>query len=193
MFRGKKTHAGVVDPEWTAPTWQELVRDHSTRVYRLAYRLTGNREDAEDLTQDVFVKVFKSIHTFQPGTLEGWLHRITTNLFLDQARRRQRIRMDALSAAPEAVWGSSSGPEELHADLELDGDVAAALNALKPEQRVAVVLCDIEGLSYEEIAAVLDVKLGTVRSRIARGRAALRDALAHRAPTDGRTRYAGVN
>ena len=59
MFRGKKTHAGVVDPEWTAPTWQELVRDHSTRVYRLAYRLTGNREDAEDLTQDVFVRVFK--------------------------------------------------------------------------------------------------------------------------------------
>ena len=101
--------------------------------------------------------------------------------------------MDALSAAPEAVWGSSSGPEELHADRELDGDVAAALDALKPEQRVAVVLCDIEGLSYEEIAAVLDVKLGTVRSRIARGRAALRDALAHRAPTDGRTRYAGVN
>ncbi|GAA3865896.1 RNA polymerase sigma factor SigE [Tessaracoccus defluvii] len=193
MFRGKKTHAGVVDPEWTAPTWQELVRDHSTRVYRLAYRLTGNREDAEDLTQDVFVRVFKSIHTFKPGTLEGWLHRITTNLFLDQARRRQRIRMDALSAAPDHVWGSAASPDELHADAELDADVAAALAALPPDQRVAVVLCDIEGLSYEEISQVLDIKLGTVRSRIARGRAALRDALAHRAPTAGRTRYAGVN
>ena len=189
VFRAK---AQVTEPSWTAPTWQELVRDHSAQVYRLAYRLTGNRPDAEDLTQDVFVRVFKSINTFQPGTLEGWLHRITTNLFLDQARRRQRIRMDALSAAPDHVWGSASGPEELHLDGELDADVDAALRALSPEQRVAVVLCDIEGLSYEEIAAVLDVKLGTVRSRIARGRAALREALAHRAPTGDRTRYAGV-
>lgn len=192
VFRGGKT-AKAVDAAWTAPTWQELVRDHSAQVYRLAYRLTGNPHDAEDLTQDVFVKVFKSIHTFQPGTLEGWLHRITTNLFLDQARRRQRIRMDALSVAPEGIWGSTRGPEQLHADYEFDADVAAALKALSPEQRVAVVLCDIEGLSYEEIADVLDIKLGTVRSRIARGRAALRDALAHRAPTAERTRYAGVN
>lgn len=193
MFRGSKAVKPAPDPAWTAPTWQELVRDHSAQVYRLAYRLTGNQHDAEDLTQDVFVKVFKSIHTFQPGTLEGWLHRITTNLFLDQARRKQRIKMDALSIAPETVWGSASGPEEIHDDYELEADVASALKALNPEQRVAVVLCDIEGLSYEEIAAVLDVKLGTVRSRIARGRAALRDALAHRAPTEGRTRYAGVN
>ena len=191
VFRGAKAQAAET-PSWTAPTWQELVRDHSAQVYRLAYRLTGNRPDAEDLTQDVFVRVFKSINTFQPGTLEGWLHRITTNLFLDQARRCQRIRMDALSAAPDHVWGSASGPEELHLDGELDADVDAALRALSPEQRVAVVLCDIEGLSYEEIAAVLDVKLGTVRSRIARGRAALREALAHRAPTGDRTRYAGV-
>ncbi|AQP45107.1 RNA polymerase sigma factor SigE [Tessaracoccus flavus] len=192
MFRGRGAKK-VTDSSWTAPTWQELVRDHSTQVYRLAYRLTGNQHDAEDLTQDVFVRVFKSIHTFQPGTLEGWLHRITTNLFLDQARRRQRIRMDALSTAPDHVWGSSTGPAELHNDAELDADVAAALKALNPEQRVAVVLCDIEGLSYEEIAEVLDVKLGTVRSRIARGRAALRDSLAHRAPTEGRSRYLGVS
>ncbi|HJE52275.1 MAG TPA: RNA polymerase sigma factor SigE [Tessaracoccus flavescens] len=192
MFRGSK--AAVASQEtWVAPTWQELVRDHSAQVYRLAYRLTGNQHDAEDLTQDVFVRVFKSIHTFQPGTLEGWLHRITTNLFLDQARRRQRIKMDALSVAPDHVWGAATGPEDLHVDGELDADVATALKALSPEQRVAVVLCDIEGMSYEEIAKVLDVKLGTVRSRIARGRATLRDALAHRAPTEGRIRYAGVS
>lgn len=192
MFRGSKAGKPAELP-WVAPTWQELVRDHSAQVYRLAYRLTGNQHDAEDLTQDVFVRVFKSIHSFQPGTLEGWLHRITTNLFLDSARRRQRIRMDALSVAPDHVWGASTGPEELHNDAALDADVAAALRSLSPEQRVAVVLCDIEGLSYEEIAKVLDIKLGTVRSRIARGRAALRDELAHRAPTEGRTRYAGVS
>ena len=194
MFLGKKVAAPVApEPEWCAPTWQELVRDYSAQVFRLAYRLTGNREDAEDLTQDVFIRVFKSIHSFRPGTLEGWLHRITTNLFLDQARRKQRIRMDALSTAPDHVWGAATGPGELHADAELDADVDAALNALPPEQRVAVVLCDIEGLSYEEISNVLDIKLGTVRSRIARGRAALRDALAHRAPSEARPRYAGVN
>ena len=184
--------AGARD-EWVTPTWQELVRDHSDQVYRLALRLTGNPYDAEDLTQDVFVRVFKSINSFQPGTLQGWMHRITTNLFLDQARRKQRIRMDALSTAPEHVWGSATAPEDLHADAELDADVAAALAALKPEYRVAVVLCDIEGLSYEEISQILDLKLGTVRSRIARGRSQLRKALKHRAPAEGRSRFLGVS
>ena len=190
VFRSK---AKPNESGWVAPTWAELVRDHSAQVYRLAYRLTGNRHDAEDLTQDVFVRVFKSIHNFQPGTLEGWLHRITTNLFLDSARRRQRIRMDALSSAPEHVWGQDRSPEELHADGALDADVAEALAALKPDQRVAVVLCDIEGMSYEEISEVLGIKLGTVRSRIARGRAQLRDALAHRAPSEDHARYLGVS
>ncbi|MDO5082255.1 RNA polymerase sigma factor SigE [Arachnia propionica] len=190
VFQGKARKAAA---SWEAPTWAELVAEHSERVYRLAHRLTGNRQDAEDLTQDVFVRVFRSIHTFQPGTLEGWLHRITTNLFLDGARRRQRIRMDALTSAPEHVWGQASSPEQLHDDSSLDADVAQALAELKPEQRVAVVLCDIEGLSYEEIAQVLDVKLGTVRSRIARGRAQLREALAHRAPHGEHARYLGVS
>ncbi len=79
------------------PTWEEIVDRHSERVYRLAMRLTGNRHDAEDLTQEVFVRVFRSLSTYTPGTFEGWIHRITTNLFLDQARRKQRIRFDALS------------------------------------------------------------------------------------------------
>ena len=72
------------------PSWDEVVDQHSARVYRLAYRLTGNPHDAEDLTQEVFVRVFRSLHTYTPGTFEGWLHRITTNLFLDGARRKQR-------------------------------------------------------------------------------------------------------
>ncbi|WP_208640989.1 sigma-70 family RNA polymerase sigma factor, partial [Streptomyces carpinensis] len=81
---------------WTPPTWEEIVSTHSGRVYRLAYRLTGNQHDAEDLTQEVFVRVFRSLSTYTPGTFEGWLHRITTNLFLDMVRRKQRIRFDAL-------------------------------------------------------------------------------------------------
>ena len=79
-----------------APSWDEIVRAHSGRVYRLAYRLTGNQHDAEDLTQEVFVRVFRSLASYTPGTFEGWLHRITTNLFLDGARRRQRIRFEGL-------------------------------------------------------------------------------------------------
>ncbi|MDO5681955.1 MAG: RNA polymerase sigma factor SigE [Propionibacteriaceae bacterium] len=178
---------------WVPPTWEDVVRDHSARVYRLALRLTGDVHDAEDLTQDVFIRVFKSLHRFEPGTFEGWLHRITTNLFLDSARRRQRIRFDGLvDGADERLPGSEPAPGEQLADASLDHDVAQALAALSPEFRACVVLCDIEGLSYDEVAAVLDVKLGTVRSRIHRGRAQLREALAHRQPTAGRERYLGV-
>jgi RNA polymerase sigma factor (sigma-70 family) len=183
------------DPaEWTPPTWDEVVRDHSARVYRLAYRLTGNPHDAEDLTQDVFVRVFRSLHKFQPGTLEGWLHRITTNLFLDSARRKQKIRFDGLAdGSEERLESLTPTPGDQLADAGLDHDVAAALAALAPEFRAAVVLCDIEGLTYEEIADVLGVKLGTVRSRIHRGRAQLRAALAHRSPSIEHHRYFGVD
>jgi RNA polymerase sigma-70 factor, ECF subfamily len=167
--------------DWTAPSWDEVVRTHSARVYRLAYRLTGNQHDAEDLTQEVFVRVFRSLSSYTPGTFEGWLHRITTNLFLDLVRRRQRIRFEGLAEdAHERLPGREPSPQQLLDDRSLDGDVQAALDALPPDFRAAVVLCDIEGLSYEEIAATLGIKLGTVRSRIHRGRAALRASLEHR-------------
>jgi RNA polymerase sigma factor (sigma-70 family) len=171
------------EAQWNLPTWEDIVRTHSARVYRLAYRLTGNPHDAEDLTQEVFVRVFRSLSSYTPGTFEGWLHRITTNLFLDSARRRQRIRFEGL--ADEMVYrlpGSEPTPAQAFDDSHLDDDVQAALKALPPEYRAAVVLCDIEGFSYEEIAATLGVKLGTVRSRIHRGRAQLRSALEHRRP-----------
>jgi RNA polymerase sigma-70 factor (ECF subfamily) len=174
------------------PTWEEIVDRHSDRVYRLAFRLTGNRHDAEDLTQEVFVRVFRSLSTYQPGTFEGWLHRITTNLFLDQARRKQRIRFDALSdERADRLRSHLPTPDTAYADQTFDDDVERALSTLPPEFRAAVVLCDVEGLSYDEIAQILDAKLGTVRSRIHRGRAMLRAALAHRAPAAGRTRYQG--
>ncbi|HEY9409033.1 MAG TPA: RNA polymerase sigma factor SigE [Jiangellaceae bacterium] len=176
----------VADTEaWTPPSWDEIVREHSARVYRLAYRLTGNSHDAEDLTQDVFVRVFRSLSSYTPGTFEGWLHRITTNLFLDSVRRKQRIRFDALGDdAADRLHGREPTPERQLTDRMFDADIQAALDALAPDFRAAVVLCDIEGLSYEEIAATLGVKLGTVRSRIHRGRAQLRAALEHRAPDD---------
>jgi RNA polymerase sigma factor (sigma-70 family) len=167
--------------QWQLPTWEEIVRTHSTRVYRLAYRLTGNPHDAEDLTQEVFVRVFRSLESYTPGTFEGWLHRITTNLFLDSARRKQRIRFEGLADdVAQRLPGNDPSPAQAFDDRHMDSDVQSALKALPPDYRAAVVLCDIEGFSYEEIAATLGVKLGTVRSRIHRGRAQLRAALAHR-------------
>jgi RNA polymerase sigma factor (sigma-70 family) len=171
--------------QWTPPSWDEVVRTHSARVYRLAYRLTGDRHDAEDLTQEVFVRVFRSLSSYTPGTFEGWLHRITTNLFLDSVRRKAKIRFEGLADdAADRLAGREPTPAQAFFDSHLDADIERALAALAPEFRAAVVLCDIEGLSYEEIAATLGVKLGTVRSRIHRGRAQLRTALAHRAPTE---------
>jgi RNA polymerase sigma-70 factor (ECF subfamily) len=180
---GEADAVTTVPAGWIPPSWDTVVREHSARVYRLAYRLTGNTHDAEDLTQEVFVRVFRSLPAYTPGTFEGWLHRITTNLFLDMARRKQRIRFEGL---PDDTAGQLSGDEPTPAqafdDRHLDSDVTDALRALPPEFRAAVVLCDIEGLSYEEIAAALGVKLGTVRSRIHRGRAQLRRDLEHRRP-----------
>ena len=202
QLRSRKTSQGApvgdhVDTTTDAvdvPTWDEVVEQHSDRVFRLAYRLTGNRPDAEDLTQEVFVRVFRSLDTYTPGTFEGWLHRITTNLFLDGARRKQRIRFDALSdERADRLTSASASPDAAYADRTFDDDVELALASLPPEFRAAVVLCDVEGLSYQEIADIMDAKLGTVRSRIHRGRAMLREALAHRAPAGGRVRYSGPN
>jgi RNA polymerase sigma-70 factor (ECF subfamily) len=170
------------DEEWSPPSFDQVVQDHGARIYRLAYRLTGNRHDAEDLTQETFVRVFRSLARYEPGTFEGWLHRITTNLFLDGARRRAKIRFDPLPDDTERLAGSAPGPERTVLEAGFEADVEAALAALPPDFRAAVVLADIEQLPYEEIAITLGVKLGTVRSRIHRGRSQLRAALAARAP-----------
>jgi RNA polymerase sigma factor (sigma-70 family) len=173
-------YIGLEDGSWAPPSWDEIVREHADRVYRLAYRLAGNQHDAEDLTQETFVRVFRSLASYKPGTFEGWLHRITTNLFLDMVRRRSRLRMEGLPEDTDRLAGDDPSPEQVWTDTHLDPDLQAALDELAPEFRAAVVLCDVEGLSYEEIGATLGVKLGTVRSRIHRGRQALRASLERR-------------
>ncbi len=188
--------ASSVESTTTTPddlTWQSIVEKHASRVYRLAYHLTGNQHDAEDLTQDVFVRVFNSLSQYTPGTFEGWLHRITTNLFLDKMRRKARIRFDFMADDDGAVATSASfdrversgQPEDAFEMGHMGADIIEALADLPPEYRAAVVLSDIEGLSYEEIAVTLGIKLGTVRSRLSRARARLRESLAHHAPTRG--------
>ncbi|MCK7642940.1 RNA polymerase sigma factor SigE [Corynebacterium antarcticum] len=166
------------------PTWAELVEEHADSVYRLAYRLSGNQHDAEDLTQETFMRVFRSLRNYQPGTFEGWLHRITTNLFLDMVRHRSRIRMEALPEDYDRVPGNEMTPEQAYSFANLDPVLQNALDALSPDFRVAVVLCDVLGMTYDEIADTLGVKMGTVRSRIHRGRSQLRKSLEDAARTD---------
>jgi RNA polymerase sigma-70 factor (ECF subfamily) len=153
----------------------------------LAYRLTGNPHDAEDLTQETFVRVFRSLGNYQPVSLDAWIHRITVNLFLDTARRRARLYFDALGDEVGRLSDPHGGPEQQFDIKNFDYDVQQALDSLPPDFRVAVVLSDIEGYSYEEIAAIVGAKVGTIGSRIYRARAHLRRALAHRAPAEDTT------
>ncbi|WP_291314793.1 RNA polymerase sigma factor SigE [Corynebacterium sp. UBA2622] len=170
------------------PSWSELVSEHADSVYRLAFRLSGNQHDAEDLTQETFMRVFRSLKSYQPGTFEGWLHRITTNLFLDMVRHRAKIRMEALPEDYERVPGTEMTPEQAYTATNLDPALQRALDDLGPDFRVAVVLCDVVGMSYEEIADTLGVKMGTVRSRIHRGRTQLRQSLEAQALSDASAR-----
>ncbi|HCG47158.1 RNA polymerase sigma factor SigE [Corynebacterium flavescens] len=172
----------------TMPSWGDLVAEHADSVYRLAFRLSGNKHDAEDLTQETFMRVFRSLNKYQAGTFEGWLHRITTNLFLDMVRHRSKIRMEALPEYYERVPGTDMTPEQAYSVANLDPALQAALDELSPDFRVAVVLCDVVGMSYDEIAETLGVKMGTVRSRIHRGRSQLRKALEKEARTNAETR-----
>jgi len=157
------------------PTWEAVARTHGRFLYNVAYRLTGNDEDAYDLVQEALIRVRKGLETYQPGSMEAWLSRIVTNVFLDEVRRRRRRPVEALPEDPERLLPSSPGADE--ATESLPDDVQAALRRLPEDFRTAVVLCDVVGLSYEEIADALSVPVGTVRSRIHRGRRLLRAAL----------------
>jgi RNA polymerase sigma-70 factor (ECF subfamily) len=167
-----------------APSWEEIAERYGDTVYTMAFRLTGDRDEARDLAQDVFVRVYRNLDRYRPGTFEGWLYRITKNLFLDRLRRRARVRMEPL---PDEEWrqprDGEPGPAELLEEDVLSSDLEVALQRLPATFRTAVVLCDVQGLTYEEIVAATGWPMGTVRSRIHRGRKALRRLLA---PPGGR-------
>jgi RNA polymerase sigma factor (sigma-70 family) len=176
MDQQDRTHA-----ERPSARFDELVFVHAPKVHRLARRLTGNRADAEDLTQEVFLRAFRSIDEVDPADPAGWLHRITVNAHIDQLRRRAR-RADELSAeVGEGLRCSAPGPEQVVVSRRLDADLEDALAALPADARRAVLLRDVEGLSYLEVANRMGVGTDTVRSWIHRGRSRLRTALSHRA------------
>jgi RNA polymerase sigma-70 factor (ECF subfamily) len=157
------------------PTWEEVARAHGRFLYNVAYRLSGNDDDAYDLVQEALLRVRKGLETYQPGSMEGWLSRIVTNVFLDEVRRKRRRPIEVMPEDTERLLPSTPGADE--ATDNLSDDVQDALRRLPEDFRTAVVLCDVVGLSYEEIADAISVPVGTVRSRIHRGRRLLRTAL----------------
>ena len=165
--------------------WAELVRTHHRRVYGLCYRFTGNAADAEDLTQDVFLKIYSNLSSFDMdrGTLQVWITTMTRNLLVDNFRRTRNQRAtssldenwdatDELRPA-DRLTAAGPSPHETAAQKELAKMVQGALTKVSPELREAVILRDLQDLDYKEIAQVLGIPEGTVKSRISRGRAEL--------------------
>ena len=159
------------------PTWEEVARDHGRFLYTVAYRLTGNDDEAQDLVQESLLRIRRGLERYEPGSLNGWLARIVTNVFLDEVWRRRRRPTDALpDDDPGRVLPPAPAADEVPTGLS--DEIEAALLSLPEEFRVPVVLCDVSDQSYEQIAASTGVPIGTVRSRIHRGRRMLRASLA---------------
>ena len=158
------------------PAWEELVQRHTRRVFGLCYRFTGNSHEAEDLSQEVFLKVYRSLASYRvaAGGFPTWLTSVTRNLLVDHYRRTKRDRLtDSIEDEMprlEETHSVSRTPFKHVADAELSGQVQHALSRLSPELREAVILRDLQGLEYNEIQEVLSVPEGTVKSRINRGR-----------------------
>ncbi|HLH38079.1 MAG TPA: sigma-70 family RNA polymerase sigma factor [Bryobacteraceae bacterium] len=166
--------------------WEDLVKVHSRRVYAICFRFTGTDQEAQDLTQDVFLRVFRSLKTFRAGegTFAVWLGRLTRNLLIDHYRRTKLDRatdsIEEQLPQLEEKTAMISRTEGMLAGREASEMLQAALQKLSPELRETVILRDLEELDYKEIAQILNVPEGTVKSRLNRGRAELARLLRQR-------------
>jgi RNA polymerase sigma-70 factor (ECF subfamily) len=162
--------------------WAEIVRQFSRRIYNLAYRFTSSHAGAEDLTQEVFIRVYRSLDQYDSGLgdLSNWLMRLARNLIIDDYRKRQRTPTDSsddLSDHEYRIRTSTDSPQRALERQERRLQVLAAINKLSPDLRECVILRDIEELSYQEIVDLLRIPEGTVKSRINRGRIELAKVL----------------
>lgn len=166
--------------------FNRLVLNYQSLAYNVAFRIVGDPDAAADATQDAFLKAYRALGSYRGGSFKSWLLRIVTNTCYDILRSRQRRPASSLDDLPverEHAWqliDDRAGPEDLALRQELGEAIQAGIAILPPEQRTAVILSDIQGMSYEEIATVMDSSLGTVKSRLSRGRAKLRDYLLER-------------
>jgi RNA polymerase sigma-70 factor, ECF subfamily len=169
-----------------AAAWEDLVREYQRRIYNLCYRFTGSPDEAEDLTQEVFIKMYRSLGSYdlERGAFVSWVTTLTRNLLVDHFRKTRQERLtDSLDAAPqqdqdaptpaEQLADTKAGPEARVQTQQTQKLVQQALGKLSPELREAVILRDLQDMDYKEIAAILKVPEGTVKSRINRGRTEL--------------------
>lgn len=172
--------------ETDVQAFEELVRRYDRKLYNVALRLTGNPEEAKDLAQEALLRAYRAFNRFRLGTsFEKWLFRIASNLYIDKLRKQHNIRFESLDEPVPTANGQvdkalpdwSANPEDVVERNELAETIQAALRSLPLNYRLAVVLYDLEGFSYEEISGILRCSIGTVRSRIHRGRRLLRRRL----------------
>lgn len=164
--------------------FESLMRGCYRQAGTLAYRLTGNSAEAEDLVQETFLRAFRFFHRYDRSLpFTSWIYRIMTNVHIDRARRGGRLRTTSLDSAGSdgtTMWeiaDEDANPERPILDRELAAPLQMALKSMTPDFRIAVLLADVEGMAYEEIAEIMEVSIGTVRSRIHRGRRQIRQYL----------------
>lgn len=166
--------------------FDSLVERYHKQAYNIAYRMAGNHADAEDLTQEAFIRAFRFFGQYRRELpFDSWLYKIMSNVFIDRLRRKPKVKLRSLDQpvvtedgeAQFDVADPSAGPEDVILSKEMDGRIQAALDTLPEAFRMTVIYADIEGLSYEEIAEATKTNIGTVRSRLHRGRRLLRDKL----------------
>lgn len=188
FFSAVKDKTAVSAKDRTA-LFEQLIRDTSKQAYSLAYRLTGNNAEAEDLVQESYIRAYRFFHRYDDGLpFTSWLYRIMTNAHIDMVRRRGRLRTTSLESAGTdgtTTWDlpdTEASPDRLMLENSLEEPVQRALMAMTPEFRTAVLLADVEGMAYEEVADIMRTSVGTVRSRIHRGRKQIRTHLLKHAP-----------
>ena len=166
-------------------SFNALVRQYEGRVYNLCYRMLGDAESAADAAQDAFLSAFRNLHSFRGGSFRSWILRIATNACYDVLRARKRRPAVSLDnplddedeAARLQIADRAEAPDEFALRRELAAAIQRGLALLPEEQRLILILSDIQGLTYDEIAQITNTNLGTVKSRLSRGRARLRDIL----------------
>ncbi|MCK4259858.1 MAG: sigma-70 family RNA polymerase sigma factor [Halanaerobiales bacterium] len=167
--------------------FEEIVKRYQKKVYNTTYRMMGNPEDANDLAQEVFIRVYQNLHRFQwKASFSTWLFTITSNICRDELRKRQRrLKTQSLSdpiklkdgEVEREIADDSMTPEKISDHRELRNEIQEVINQLPPEQKEVIVLREFQGFSYEEIAEVSGIAVGTVKSRISRARRSIRKNL----------------
>ena len=182
------------NPEAERQKFEQIAFEHMDALFSTALRLTGNRQDSEDLVQDTYLKAYQYYHSFEPGTnFRAWIFRILMNNFINNYHKKTRTPPSVEFSKVEYAITDDLSVEEAESILKnstqfrsmFDDEIVAAIEEMPEDYRIAVLLCDIEGFSYKEIADILDIPIGTVMSRISRGRKILQKFLLHYARREG--------